>query len=435
MSSVNSAPRGGLKVLLTEGSSLSARHTLYALRSGHTIDILDPNPLCQGRFSRFVRRWCRCPSFSREPEAYLALLADRLRAERYDVLFPTHDQVFLLARFRDVLRPHVGLALPAFSALARLQSKASFCRLLDELGLPQPPSTVVRSRGELERAARPPCYVKLDFSTAGSGVRYVRDRDELRRAADEFQAAGLLDDQAELVVQQPALGVQSTVQAVFQHGQLVGAHCFEARAIGVGGMSMARTSAWHPSAIEHVRTLGRHLDWHGAMFLDYFFDADSGQPQYIEANPRIGETVNALLCGLNLCELLLDVSLDRDVAPAGPTRAGVRTHSGYMILMQRAMEGANRRELLREMARSWRRRDVYADSQDELTRPRDDWWSVVPAKFISTQLLASPAAARRIVRKTVEGYSLPESAVRTMRELPIEPVARRLEGQRAPPPA
>jgi len=229
-----------LKVLLTEGSSLSARQTLYGLGRNFIVDILDPDPLCQCRFSRFTRRWHRCPSFSKQPEEYLRFLMARLKAEHYDVLLPTHEQVFLLARFREQVSRRVAVALPDFAAMERMQSKADFCRLLDELGLPYPATAIVRTRAELEAAATEfPTYVKLAHSTAGSGVRRVENPVELRRVADEFEQAGLFNGQSETLVQAPAVGVQSTVQAVCDRGRGVAAHCFEARHIGVGGMSSA----------------------------------------------------------------------------------------------------------------------------------------------------------------------------------------------------
>src|SRR5207245_1999108 len=93
--------------------------------------------------SRHVR-WChRCPPFAADPAGYLRTLLDVLRSGRHDVLLPVHDQVFLVARFRDLLADRVGLAVPEFEALAQVQSKASFSRLLDALGLPQPPTQIV----------------------------------------------------------------------------------------------------------------------------------------------------------------------------------------------------------------------------------------------------------------------------------------------------
>jgi predicted ATP-grasp superfamily ATP-dependent carboligase len=410
-----------LKILMTEGTSLSARQTLYTLGGRYTIDVLDPSSLCQCRFSLFVRRWHQSPNFAHEPQAFLEFLAERIKAERYDVLLPTHEQVYLLSRFRDELTPHIGLALPEFTALRRMQDKAQFTRLLAELGLPYPPTAFVRTRQELIQGRTFPCYVKLAHGTAGCGVFHVRDARELAAVADRLAAAGLLEGDVESLVQQPARGVQSTVQAVFQDGRLVGAHCFEARDIGVGGMSTARISASHPVVLAHVERLGGYLRWHGAMFLDYFFDASTGQPEYIEANPRIGETVNALLCGVNLGELLVRVSRGESLDTSSPvltTQLGVRTQSFFMILLSRAMEGANRRQLWGQIWKRWRRQGLYADSQDELTRLRKDLGSFLPAFWIHLQLLVNPRLSHGIVAKSTANYALPASATEVIDNLP-----------------
>jgi predicted ATP-grasp superfamily ATP-dependent carboligase len=412
-----------LKVLLSEGSSLSSRHTLYGLGRKHTIDVMDPNPLCLSRFSRFVRRFIRCPFYARDPAGYLAFLADTLQRGRYDVLLPTHEQVLLLSRFRETLSRHVGVALPDFAAVERLQSKAEFVRLLEELDLPQPATQVVRTRQELADACRLPCYVKLPHSTAGQGVFLVRDEEQLRRLLDELAAQGRFRDDLETLVQQPARGTQATVQAVFRHGELVASHMIQARAVGVAGMASARDSVRHPEVVEHVRRLGAHLAWHGALFLDYFHSPDDG-PQYLEANPRIGETVNATLCGVNLCEALVRVSLGQAVPPPPPAPLGLRSHSGFMILITVATEGGNRRQILAESWRQLTKRGLYENSQDELVRPRDDPWSCIPGAAITLQLLALPRLAQRIVDKTVRDYSLPERAMGDIRNLPPDTLAQ-----------
>jgi hypothetical protein len=127
-------------------------------------------------------------------------LSQRLRAEAYDVLLPVHDQAFLLARFRDRLRPLAGLALPEFAAMERLQSKAAFLRLLVELDLPHPATELVRKRPALERACSYPCYIKLAYSTAGCGVWHVASPEELRPVADLLEKMDLLDGDHEILV-------------------------------------------------------------------------------------------------------------------------------------------------------------------------------------------------------------------------------------------
>jgi predicted ATP-grasp superfamily ATP-dependent carboligase len=405
--------------LFTEGASLSARQTLYPLGPYYDIDVIDPDPLCQCRFSSYVGRFFRSPSFSKQPAEFLRFVAKLVRMRRYDVLLPTHEQVYLLSRFRNAFTPHVGLALPEFAAMERMQNKAEFSRLLAELGLPQPDSLVVQTRDDLNRDWQYPFYMKLAHSTAGGGVFRIENRQALDRCLDEVERKGLFGRGSEAVVQQPARGVLSTVQAVFSQGAMIGIHCFEARRLGVGGMSTARTSVDHPLVREHVARIGRHLGWHGALFIDYFFDAETSRPEYIECNPRIGETVNAMLAGVNLPRLLVQISRGESPAPASLNRVGVRTHNLFMILMSAAYDGAGRGTLLREITECIRGRGLYENGEDDITRPREDSLSRLPRIWVTAQLLAWPGIARRIVAKTVENYSLPESATQTIKALPL----------------
>jgi hypothetical protein len=417
--------RGKLSILMTEASSLSARHTLYALGGKHTIDVIDPAALCQGRFSTAVRRWYRCPSYVKQTLPFLKFVVQRLQNEKYDVLLPTHEQVFLLSRFRDAFSSRVGLALPPFDAMQQLFDKSAFLQLLRELSLPHPDTDIVTTRRELERQWNFPKFIKLAHSTAGRGVHFVEDQDQLSGVIHELECDGALDGRQEILVQEPAVGVQATIQTVFQEGRLVGAHCFEARQLGVGGMSAARRSAVHPIVLEQIARLGSHVGWHGAAFFDYFYDVESGQPQFLEANPRIGETVNAWLSGVNLCEQLVQISTGQrlpTMSLPGPSQVGLRTHSGFMLLLSAALEGSGRAGMLREISRQWRQVGLYENSQDELTRPGDDWLSALPYTWIGLQLLIAPGRAERIVHGAVDNYSLPESASQAIFDLPKETV-------------
>lgn len=410
-----------LKILMTEGTSLSARQSLYALGGRHTIDVLDPNPLCQCRFSRFVRRWHKSPHFARDPAAFLHFLAERTRRESYDVILPTHEQVYLLSRFRDVVGQSAGIALPEFAAMQQMQDKANFTRTLESLDLPYPETSFATTEQDLRHNWRYPFYLKLAHSTAGLGVFHIQDEADLEQRIDLLEEDGLLDGETEMLVQQPADGNQATVQAVFDRGRLVGIHMFDARQLGVGGMSAARTGAYHPAVHEHVERLGRHLEWHGAMFLDYFYNYETATPEYIECNPRVGETVNAWLSGTNLCEQLVRVSMGQSTEPLATAEPGERTQSFFMILLSMAYHGASRRELLREIVQFRFRRGMYADSQDELTRIGDDYLSVIPMWGVALQLLFSPALSKKIVADTVDNYALPKSATEKMALLEVEP--------------
>ena len=407
-----------LRILFAEGSSLSARQTLYALARRHEVDIIDPTRLCLCRFSSHVRRWYRCPSFSRSPEAYLDFLIQRLEKGKYDVLFPTHEQVYLVSRFRDRLSKYAHIAVPDFEVIERTQSKIGFIRLMEELGLPYPATAVLRDEADLDRHWDYPCYFKLAHGTAGNTVRLVHDDAELQAAFNDFRTVGGLGEGNEFLVQQPAVGAQCTVQAVFDSGRLLGAHCTQTTIVGTGGGNLARVGVSHPQVIEHAAMFGRHLNWHGALFIEYFYDAETDSPQYYECNPRIGETVNAYLSGVDLAEAVVQMSMGTYIEALGESRPGLPSHCGFMVLMDMGRKGASRRQLFQKWKEIRARQGIFEGSEDELTRPAEDSLSILPFGWIISRLFANPAVAREIVRQTVDNYSLPEEAADRIRDLP-----------------
>jgi biotin carboxylase len=277
--------------------------------------------------------------------------------------------------------------------------------MLDELGLPHPQTRIANNRNDLISHAIFPCYVKLPWGTAGQGVWLINDRDQLERLASELQSTGNLQGDHEVLLQQPAAGTLCVVQSVFQRGQLLAAHQYQSLALGVGGSASARISVHQPDVLIHLEKLGAALNWHGALMIDYLYDPVSG-PSYIDANPRIGETFNAVQSGTNLAAALIEVALNQEIVKRPAGQVGVRTHSLVMRLLASALQAKTRSALLHELRQAWKGEGVYHDSSDEITRPRDDPRSLIPALFVTSRLLRNPAVAQRITSGTVANYSL-----------------------------
>ena len=404
-------------LLLSEGSSLSARQAITALGPlGYRIDVCDSNPMCIGRFSRFVRHFTRCPVWAADPAAYLDFILARLGQAHYDVLLPVHEQAFLFAAARERLAARAGLALADFQSFLLLQSKAAFARLLDELRLPQPPTRFVHTRAELEALADFPFYVKAPYSTAGSGVWKVDDVPTRGAALDALDERGLLDGRTEIVVQGLASGAQGQAQAVFEHGRLIAAHCTTQLAEGIGGSQSARLSIDHPLVRAHLSILGERLRWHGALALDYLFEPASGQPCYIEANPRLVEPMNAALSGVNLADILVRLSLGETFAgkPIQLGHPGVRTHSLLATLLGTAARERSRRAVIGEASRMIGRQGAYQNSREDLTPLGTDPLSAVPLAVVGVQLLVDPARAAGISRQAISTYAMTQATVETI---------------------
>lgn len=404
---------GSVRVLMSEGSSLSARESLTGLgRAGFHVEVVDGNPLCLARFSKFCRRLHAAPRFGVDPRGYLERVVELVASRRFDVLYPAHEQAFLFARFRDELSLHVAVGLPDFSAFLRLQSKVSLAALLDELGLPAPPTTIAHDEDAIRRAAvAMPVYIKAAFGTATQGVHFVHSAGELARAIEALRPT--LGEG--VVVQRPVRGRLTRMIGVFAEGGLVGFHANRQAEAGVGGGDLVKVSTLAAGPRRDMARIGRRLGWRGGLAIDYIVDAE-GTPRYIDANPRLAEPGNALAAGLNLPELLVvRVSLGESPPPAPASRPGVRTHMGVQGLL-RAARDDGRAGVLRAAIDLKRRRGLYAASQEELTPIADDARATLPLVLVGGAMLVNPDWWRRFSSATIDAYALTPAVLAFMRE-------------------
>jgi predicted ATP-grasp superfamily ATP-dependent carboligase len=402
------------KILLSEGSSLSAREAITALGlAGHRVELVSSDPLCLGRFSRFVTRVHRAPASGADPDGYLARILDIIKARAIDVLLPVHEQAYLFAAARQRLPPGLGIALADFSAFEAVQSKASLAELLARLDVPQPETAVIRTADEFARARPFPFFVKSAFGTASTGVWKVRDerqRDTLlaRFERDDAFAGGLL-------VQAAISGALERTQAVFDRGRLVACHIYRQIAEGPSGGDVLKLSIANGQVRDIVERIGHALHWHGALSFDYIRDAASQIPSFIDANPRLVEPMNAWLSGVDLPGALLQVSLGEKPKIQAAGRAGVVTRLGLMGLLDAARQRHRRRDVALEVLKLATSTGRYRGTHEELLPLWTDPWVVIPLAVVITRLLRAPDSTARFSQSAVAAYSLTPQAIRRLR--------------------
>jgi predicted ATP-grasp superfamily ATP-dependent carboligase len=400
-----------LRVLVSEGNSTSAREAVTILGlSGHLVEVCDPSPHCMARFSRFVEKFHRCPGLRDDPAGFLRFVEELLESRRFDVLLPIHEQGFLFARARPRIEGRAGLALPSFESYRTAHSKAGFSRLLDRLGLPQPPTRIVKSASELRDAVRFPCVVKTSVGTASRGVWFVRDKADLERALRDLDIGNAFAD--EVLVQDLIEGTIEKAQAVFCRGELLGFHAYRQIARGMGGGEAIKQSVSRPDVRTLLAAIGEDLAWHGALSVDYILPDVSTAPLLIDCNPRLVEPMSAYLAGLDLVGLLLGVSQGETPAAAAESRAGVRTHLALQVLLGCASRGGTRRDLVRECWRLVVGSGPTAGSTEELTPVWLDWFSAVPLAVTAIVLLAAPKSAATLAKEGWGAHLLDRRAIR-----------------------
>ncbi|MGA2570041.1 MAG: hypothetical protein ABSF23_05940 [Terracidiphilus sp.] len=398
------------RILISEGSSLSARQIITALgMAGYRVGVCDPNPRCLGRFSRYVTQYYRSPVAGREPERYFDFVAGVLRRDHWDVLLPAHEQAFLFSREKSRIPTTAAIALAEFLSFVQVQGKPALTRTLARLGLPQPTSHIVRTQAELLAESCFPFYLKADYGTASTAVWCIRDDGELQTRVAELAEGGLIDGVRGFVVQEPVEGPQERVQAVFDRGRLVACQAYRQALAGPGGGDIAKLQVERPAIRQCVEKLGEALAWSGALSLDYILRGKEETPVFIDANPRLVEPMNAVFSGLNLAEILVRVSLGEEVKGAKSSRSGVRTHMLLMALLAAAEKRSSRFDVLAELVRVLTGRGVYRGSREELLPLGIDFKCLFPLAHVLIRLLLRPASAVLIRESTIAAYSLSPS--------------------------
>ena len=385
-----------MRVLLTDGSGLTSRQVATRLGElGHEVELLSSTALCLSRFTRHVRRVHPVPAFGRDPFGWLDAAITIAAGRRVDIIFPTQEQITVLSAFKD--RLPVPTLVPPFGALRRVQDKIAASRSLDEFGVPQPPTRVITGEHDLASVVRFPVFLKRAVSTASTGVRRAADRERLRHF---FAELGGLD--GELLLQEAVEGPLAMVQAVADKGRLVAVHANVRVREGVNGGASSKESFVDPRIEAQMRHLVASLAWHGPISLDAILTSDG--PIYIDVNPRLVEPRNALLAGVDLVHIALDIAMGGHPRPHPVGRAGVRSHQLVLAELRAAQQG--RRALLRELTQAVAHAGPYAESEEELTPARGDLLALLPPVVVALATLVSPKAWRFFAGSSVDAYAL-----------------------------
>jgi ATP-grasp domain len=393
-----------MKILLTEGSGVTSRQVAGRLSSmGHHVEVLTSDPLCLARFTRHVRRLHRVPKYGETPLDWLHAALTIFHDGGFDVLFPTQEQVAVLAA------AGVDTAVPSFPSLAAVQDKVSAFATLSRLDIPQPAGAVVTANDDLLAWHHFPAYLKEPVGTASTGVRRIDGRSDLRAVTVD----------SECLIQQAVDGPLAMVQSVFCRGELVASHANLRVRVGANGGASHKQGIEHLDLREHLVTLGKELDWHGALSADVILTTEG--PMFIDINPRLVEPVNAWRSGVDLVGAMLDAALGRQPTPQPPGEPGQRTHQTLLALLGAAQADRGRRGVVSELAAAARHRGDYCDSEEEMTPWHGDRRAAIPLVVAAVATLLRPAWWQWFVSGSVSAYSLTPVAWAEIQAVPPAP--------------
>ncbi|MEV0581590.1 hypothetical protein [Nonomuraea sp. NPDC050310] len=321
----------GTTVLITGGRApvaLDLARKFAACGSRVLVAESAPADLC--RRSKAVAATFRVPPPNRAPGAFAEALAGIAKREAVDLLVPTCEEIFWVARALDVLEPHCRVLAEPLERLRGLHSKWEFVRQAEAFGLPVP--RTVRGAG-----LRLPYVVKPVFSRFATKVRVVTAEEP---APDEAWVA-----------QELLTGRQVCTYSVAAAGRLVAHAAYEVEFTASGACVNFAPIDDHP--IEQWVT--KFLEKSGFTG-QIAFDFIDGLP--LECNPRATSGIH--LFGPELAEVLYGCATG--VLPGQPLRPDPERRAMLGLAMLGFGLGQH------GLARWWR---VLRESADVIAVPGD----------------------------------------------------------------
>jgi len=247
-------------------------------------------------FSRAIRATHRVPGPRQHPQAFVQALRELVQVHRIDLLLPTCEEVFWVAR-----APDLPALLETRERLARVHHKAQFVDWARELGL-----TVPRTRAVQDRAALTQAIDELG-GRARVVIKPVWSRFATRAHVRPSQA--LVDDiqpsvQAPWVVQDCIDGPIACTWGVAHAGRLTVHTAYRARFTAGPGSAVHFATLDDPSVLDWVQTFAQGTGWTGQLAFDLVLTPDG--PVAIECNPRLTSGVHLLRDGRALLHALQD---------------------------------------------------------------------------------------------------------------------------------
>lgn len=354
-----------LNILITGGRAPVALELARQLHGvGHQVYAADSISRYLCRASRAVKEAAVLPPPRQQPQAFVETLESLLVRWQIDLLIPTCEEIFHIARERERLQRHCRVLAPELDLLHQLHHKGEFIRLAEQLGLQVPDTEVITSveawrsaealgmgrRGltqqtnatketdeieeiketvEIELAehtdpANPKGNIDDHCKSAGSGLVFKpaysrfasrvilpssagapRKRQFADRALREA-AWAQISPSSPWIAQEYIQGTAWCTYSVAYEGNVVAHANYECRyRTGEAGASVHFRQAEHPEAYAWVQQFISGLGYSGQISFDFIQEED-GTLYPLECNPRATSGIHLFTAKDGLAAALTD---------------------------------------------------------------------------------------------------------------------------------
>jgi predicted ATP-grasp superfamily ATP-dependent carboligase len=263
---------------------------------GIPVIIVDPD-FCIGRFSRFVRKYYKCPALT-DPEAFVSFL-ERLAIDKGLtgwIIYPTSDRaVFVLSRFRSQLSKYYLIPTPDWEITKFAYDKKLTCQLAQQANVPAPETFFPQSVEQLRELSLDfpvilkPTIKENFFPFTKLKALKANNEEELIRG---YKYMNSIIDASEIMIQELIRGGPNNLYSF----------CSLFRDGVAKGKLIAKRQRQHPMEFGNATTFAftceipeiegfsirllKEMKYYGLSEVEFMYDDKDGEYKLLEVNPR-----------------------------------------------------------------------------------------------------------------------------------------------------
>ena len=226
-----------------------------------------------------------------------------IEKEKVDVLIPTCEEAFHLAKIRLALAQKTTVLVDEFDKLARLHSKVEFISWVKKIGLSAPLTERVFSPGEMiaaiEKMPGKQVVLKPEYSRFAAKTLVISKR-------EAFQMVPQLINGKPWVVQECLQGLEYCTYSFARNGKLIAHVTYDHEFTAGKGAGICFKSISHPVIEAWVKKLVQETQFTGQISFD-FIENSKGEVSPLECNPRATSGLHLIAQNKQYLESLLAV--------------------------------------------------------------------------------------------------------------------------------
>lgn len=221
------------------------------------------------------------------------------------VLLPTHEETFLIAKYRKKITSDISIPIAEFEDLLKAHNKITAAQVARNAGVPVPDTFLLHDKNEIDTLKNKisyPAVLKLPKSNAAKGVFYAKNEEELKMLVDRYYNPGNTAEN-NLFLQEYVGGTGYGASFLYDNGKMITGfvHRRLIEKTHTGGVSTRRQSVKNTLLLEYGKCILDSMNWHGVAMVEFKYDEIAQKAWFIEINPRYwGSLALPITAGLPL---------------------------------------------------------------------------------------------------------------------------------------